>query len=313
MKNALNMQRQDRRSVILYGVVAVLAIGYSLALFFQPTTAASAAVFNISNAALAILKITIAMPIILVWFLGAASIAGSLRHADGSPHQELKRRYRSLAYALGFLVSGLIVGAMFGEIRSYYPNSASVQRIGTILANYMYVFPPLVGFWLLYHGMRSDTERKEFTNQNRIVAAILVGIIGILWMTLIFTNEGRQTSSLAGLSPSFYLSDGAIIASIIMPTLLSWFFGIRAALALSDLYMQDSDRWHVFSRLIAGIWLLIFSYIIILGLLSAGGARLLALGLTGILVAIYLFLFVLLAAHWMIASSIKELDADTVL
>lgn len=300
-------RKPERRAVILYGIVTVLAIGYLFGTFFQPAPTGPQAL-EIGDTARAILKVTVVAPIILVWFLGVASILGSLRLSDTIANEDTKKRYRLFAYAILFLVSGLIAGIILGEIRSYYPDAAQVQRAMTILANYTYVFPPLVGFWLLYGSAHTDS--KTAFGQNDVVAAVLSAIVGALWTGIIFTNAVRQTSLVAGVSPSFYLGDGVIVASIVIPTLLSWFFGIRSALAFSDVSVRNDKNRGAFSRMVLGIWLLIFSYIIILGLLSAGGERLFALGLGGILAAIYVFLLALLAAHWLIASGVEKLRPE---
>ncbi len=305
-------QEYKKRAMLFYGITGVLSAVYAVSLFFQPDQSVSAA-FTLGENARKILRITFTVPIMLIWFLGTESILSSSFSAKKARSGAEKSLFRALSWGIGILLGGFVFGTFVGQLKSYFPDNESVRRMTTIIVNYTYVFPPLFGFWILSRAVnpaqRTATREREYNG----MAVFLAFLVGTFWAALIFTNTGRQVSRGVGLPPSFYISDILIVATIILPTLLSWFYGIAAALRLSDFSAEITERGRerVLSRLVFGIQLLIFSYILLFGLLSLGSTRLIGLGLVGVIIALYLFIAALLAAHWLISASIKNLGAVT--
>lgn len=304
-------QEHRKRAMLFYGIIGVFSAVYAVALFFQPTQTPASSSFVLSETARRLLQITFAVPVILIWFLGIESVLESSFYAKKARSETDKALFRTLAWGIGVLLGGFIFGTFVGQLKAYYPVNEFLRRMTTIIVNYTYVFPPLFGFWILSRAVnpahRSAMREREYNG----VAAFLTLLIGIFWVAVIFTNTGRQVSR-AGLPPSFYVNDFVIVATIILPTLLAWFYGIVAAFRLADFSAETTERGRerTLSRLVFGIQLLIFSYILLFGLLSLGSVRILGLGLGGVIMALYLFITALFVAHWRISASIKNLSKE---
>ncbi len=304
--------------MLFYGTTGVLAVLYAVLLFFQPDQPTSQ-IFVLSKTARAFLQITFAAPIILIWFLGTGAVLESSMHAEKTRVHVQKVLFHALAWGIGILLLGFIFGVFVGQIKSYYPSSAYFYRMATIIVNYTYVFPPLFGFLVIFRAAGSVQKEYAFNDsqsdtENSIVASTMTTLIGVFWIALIFTNTGRQVSQTDNLPPSFYISDFTIFSTIVAPTLLAWFYGIAAAFHLADFSMErgDGQRTRALSQMVSGIWLLIFSYILLFGLLSAGASRLVGLGLGGVVAALYIFIFALLVGHWRIAAAVKKISTEEI-
>jgi hypothetical protein len=218
--------------------------------------------------------------------------------------------FRLLGWGVGILLCGSIAAILVGQIKNYYPSDELMKRAVTIVTNYIYVVSSLIGFGVIHRASLANHQRKTGRpNQNTFIVICLTAVIGLLWAALIFTNASRQISAVPGAAPSFYINDWLIVATIIIPTIVGWFFAVMSALILSDTgpTAVDERRRRQFSRLTIGIWLLLFGFIILNGILSIGAERFMSVGLSGVLIIIYVFVLAVLAAYWGISSSIKNL------
>src|SRR3989344_8109916 len=205
---------------------------------------------------------------VVTWILGAVAVWQAWYFSQTTNKGEFDTIFKNLSFGVGILLSALIVATLIGQIRTYHPGNEDIRRVVTIAVNYVYVFAQFLGFWFFYKGFAVKEKKPGVYNHNIIVGIILTLVIGSFWVALIFSNPTRQVSGGPGITPSFYISDLLIIATIILPTLLGWFFGITSSLRLADFSIEASDVNYqkAFSKLVSGVWLLILGFIILLGI-----------------------------------------------
>jgi hypothetical protein len=288
-------------------VILSLVIGYVI-LFFNTPEQPNTSGLEIGEQTRLILRMSILVILLLIWFFGSLAVVRSFAYAKETKNDRFKALFRSIGAGMMVLTGGSIITSFVGQIRSYNPYNAEMHRAITILLNYLYVFIPFISFWYIYCAVSHKYHARLLRNKNIIVGATITAVIGIFWMALIFTNPERQSSELN--SPSFYINDTLIIFTIVIPTILAWFFGVMATLRMSDIAVETQNvlQKHALSKIIIGIWLLIFDNILLSGLLSVGIDRLVIIGTNGIIIIVYVFVFINLFAYQRISSGIKEMS-----
>jgi hypothetical protein len=301
--NMKKIFRHIRTIIILF-----LAIVY-IVLFFNTPEQPPVSGFEIGEQTRNILKMSIIGIFLLTWFLGMLASIRSFDYAQKTHNEKFKILFHALGIGILVLVVGSAITSFVDQIRNYNPENEEIHRNITIVLNYLYVLIPLISFSHLYCAISHKYLKVKLShNKNFVVGVAITVAIGSLWTALIFTNPARQGTGLN--SPGFYINDTLIIFTIIIPTIFSWFFGVMSTLRMSDIAteIQETLKKRAFSKIIVGVWLLIFDNILLSGLLSVGVDRLMIIGTSGIIVIIYLFVFINLIAYHRLSSGVKEMS-----
>lgn len=299
--------KYDRIPIV---ITILLWVCYLVISLTTPTTQNQA--FQLSALQRYILQFTISVPLLAIWLSGIISGHQLHNYAEHLEDQDLKVTFTRLSRGIYFLVLGSILTTILGSVRSRFLSDFSVQMTLTVINNYLYVFMPLIGLSLILQSAIELAKSNRASNLTffRVAAAALIPIlatVGHVW--LISTNPSRQISTLAGVSPSYYLPDYLIYSTIVIPSFITWLIG---SLAISYLrlyrrlvagYIYQSSA----SFFTAGLVLIIVSSVILQLLLSVGSTRLLALGLTPILAVVYLFIIFQTIGYLLIWRSAKKL------
>ncbi|HSH31385.1 MAG TPA: hypothetical protein VK963_01830, partial [Candidatus Saccharimonadales bacterium] len=296
---------------LLYPVVFVLWDAY---LFFsiQSPLSSSSARLNLSETTIALLRLTIAVPYLLIWLAAAyafVKVKGYAQTIKGSPEAPA---FRNIAYGVLALLMGLMAAALLGLVNNFYRNQPSLDAALTIATKYSYVWPYLLAFGLLATGAnRLARQHHGFILPLRRFLAYLVpvAVFAYVWLDLIFTNSARQTPVAAGESATYYLRDSLIVLTIVMPSLVTWGLGLYTALSLRHYHRQVKGTIYkkFLSYLVAGVTGVTLGSILLQALLSLGTGRLIGLGLGRMLGVIYLFLAIQLVGFLYIARGAKKL------
>ncbi len=301
------MPKLIQNKYIFPSIVFILTIAYAYLTLNSPVSKITPPVFQISPIYTIILRLSFVILLGLAWFFGSIAARRGIMFARETKEQDLQKFLFNLSVGFTILLLGYVIATFVGQIRTYHPDDPIIARNVTIIVNYIYVCVQLFGFWFIYKGIEKKVSNH---NKNIIVGSVITIIIGVLWIGLIFTNPTRQISQTSHILPSYYISDFLIIYTIILPIIIGWFFGIMASFDLADLSVESANLsiQKSFSKLVSGVWLLILSYIVLFGILSVGAQRLLAVGLTGILFIIYVFIFIILLSYIYVGKSLKNLQ-----
>jgi hypothetical protein len=296
------------RKIVLCTVLLLVSGAYAYLTFATPSKPAAPG-FDLHEPWKTVIQITLMLPIILSWAFGAFAVEYLMTAARRTSEPKSALMLRRLGYGVLALVIGSWITTVISQVRNvFFANDAFLSMVATIATNYAYVVFPLLGFTLIYLASLNRAPQKDARQQSWPPALLLIGILGTLWVGIIFTNGARQTSNYAYGQPTYYLSDPLIVLTLITPTLAAWLLGITGALNFSDLESGGSAaNRKAFTQIVHGLLIAVFNSMILNGLLSAGSERLIGGGLAFLLAIIYVFVFFAVVSYWMICRGAKNL------
>lgn len=308
-----NSNIKQKRYFTFAGVASLL---YLCLTFFAPQMTNNT--FNFSPLQILLLKITIAFPYIATWWFAVYGLSKLEQYIAIAKEENATMVLLLSSFRTGLLwiVTSTIIVALIGVIRPYFATNTDISPFFTILTNYLYVFPQLIGFFLIYRGvtqLQASKEMSEHKHTSYLLTTLVVFFIASIYLFLIATNPTRQFSSDPAIPATYYLPDVLILFTIILPILGSWWLGFSAAFTMSDIipYLTRAELYKGLTRIVYGIWSIIFTSILIQALLSLGGTRLYGLGIGVILLVVYIFVLLQGIGYLFIALGSKTLQKST--
>jgi len=290
-------------------VVLIIFIIYAVLTFITPQTATSQEHFQISNTALFWIRVSVIVPYFLMWFTAFYSMRSLQLVGKKAGEFATIAKWFSLGFLL--LLLGTITTTILGAVQSLLVfSSPSFLPILTILINYLYTFLPLGAFLCMYQGLKKSEQPDTFPTKQSdgamIQSILTVVVIGLAYIPLILSNPNRQIAFSVDSPASYYLPDFLIIITLVLPILVGWALGIVVALKLNRMFLAF-DLPHA-GTFVNGIFLVIFSSMILQAILSLGTARLYEFGLGIILILIYILIFFQTAGYVLTARGVRSFD-----
>ncbi len=301
-----------RQQWVLYGTAFFASLFYALLTYLAPQAGNS---FGLSKLKLLLLQLTIVIPYALTWFFSAYGLStlGCYIEAAKSENIALVNLLRNFKTGLLWIVSGTILSAIVGGIKMFFMTDNNILPPMTIVINYLYIFPSLIGFIAIYRGVLQLRLSKEVSG-NKPVSYIFTTFIVLLisgsYVYLLYTNPTRQFSADPTIPATYFLPDSLILITIVLPIIVSWWLGFYSVFTMSDLvpYLTGVGIFKGLTRILYGTWSIIFASIIIQALLSLGTARLYSVGLTILLLVIYMFIILQGMGYLLIALGSNSLQ-----
>lgn len=267
---------------------------------------------HISQQTLNILRLSFAIPYLLIWLSAAYSYIKIKRYAAAISPSNESSAFRKVGTGILLLLCSLVISTFASTSRNIMVDNAQMRPILTILTNYAYVFPYLFAFILLYKSTKEfglQNPNLKFTARNCIHYGIPLILLAYVWLELIFTNPYRVVPGNASKFASYYLKDSLLILTIVIPSLISWFIGLLSVIKLKIYYKKVSGKIYkrALSSLVNGLSGVIAASVFLQALLSLGPQRLLDLGLEKLLGFIYLFLIIQALGFYFIARGASNL------
>jgi len=270
--------------------------------------------FKLTQLQIFLIQFTVTVPYIITWFLaiyGLSTLADYLE-VQKDNHSNIHILLRSFLKGLSWIIMGTILVTLIGGVKQYFTSNSSILPLFTIVTNYLYVFPLLLGFITMYLSVRQLRTSEEIPNSKRSgyeLNTIIVVLLGSFYLFFLSTNTSRQFSTLPLLPPTYYLPDWAILLTLVIPILVTWWLGFFIAFTISDIipYFTQPELFKGVTRIVYGIWSIIFTSIILQGLLSLGSTKLYSAGLIAILSVIYIFIIIQGLGYFSIALGCTDL------
>ncbi len=299
-----HQSHQSNRNWFTYSLVLILWLAYTF-LTFQAPQANSNQQFNLTPTQLSLLKLTIVLPYLAIWFAAAFGLLRFKRYVSTIFESPDGHALSKIGTGLDLLVFGLIFSAVLGATRSFFLDAPNLLRTVAILINYSYVLIPLAAFWMLFSGSRDlllQLKGVSISNTKKVILLTILGLLAIIYLWLIVTNTT--------VSATYYMPHILVLLTIGLPALVSWGLGLLSALHIQTyaekvpgvIYRQ------ALAKFVYGIYSVIAGSILLQALLSLGTQKLLGLGLAQILGIVYLFLIVQGLGFFLIAIGSNKLS-----
>lgn len=302
---------KDHAWFFYVGVVALSAIYVYLSI--SAPLSPSAERLGITSWMLTIIYVTFLIPYVSVWFLAVQSII-NLKRLQQLQNAPLNKGYGLMSLGLTFLILGMISTAFISLAGNYNRENTSMVVTVNILNNYIQILFPLLGFFILFQAAKisANNTQKKFSEDD-FVSLIVTLILAVLYTALVFTNPSRQVSLDPVLQPTYYISDPLIVATIIIPSAISWFYGIRASYVMGVAETETRQPASTVALLGTSFWFIVVASILLQALDALGTERFLQVGRGLTLALIYLFLVAICFGYWQLNRAIKKLikNSDT--
>lgn len=291
-----------------YLVVITLWSAYAIATLVAPNTTSGP--LRVSTENLFLIRLSIAIPYLLIWLAATYSFIKIRRYSLTIAPSKESTAFKYIAYGILLLLLSLSMTTLVSTTRTALVNHEELRAPLTILTNYLYIFPYLGAFALLFTGAYKLNSYLSLEHFKRYaIYAIPFLLFAYFWLESIFTNQFRVNPPPEAQLATYYLKDSLLVLTFVFPGLIAWSLGFLAALRLKEYHakVQGSLYRSVLSSLVYGIIGVIIASIFLQALLSLGIQRLVDLGLSRILLLIYLFLLIQGIGFLSISNGAKKL------
>jgi hypothetical protein len=272
-----------------YFFIVACWVVYAALSIFAPNIANQR--YNLSQPALLLLRLTIIVPIHLIWLMAAHGAVAFKNYAlsiDGGRESEaINLIANGLLWTIGYLVINAVVGA----VAPYFASSPTYDQI-IVFRDHIAPIASLIAFVLIYQGSHRLRDIAKFETWTRETAWIMVvySLFAFIFV-LQFASTPILEGHVAGRTSTSIVPHSILLFTMIVPLLCSWFFGIVATINITKyarnvkgvLYRQ------ALQDLVKGLWLVI-GFLIVIQMLTFAAKYFASLNLGTILGIVYLLL-----------------------
>ncbi len=295
-----------------YGLWAGLSALYLLLILIIPPNASTLLRYGLTPTKAKLISVSVALPLIGIWYAAFYGFITFKRYAymihkskDGRALSILARGLMCLALSLP-LIS--LITSIFNYLATTHPH---LQPTTVIITNYMSLALFLFAFYFIYIGARELVTirkmRSKYVQQEQLGTMAFV-VVSAFYSYVTLVNPARQFPTEGVPRAAYYLADLPLILTIIIPYIVVWYFGMKAAYYIG-LYRQKISGTlyrQALGRLAAGIALVIISSMLVRFLVSIT-TLVNSLTLKLLLFVLYLLLLLIFVGYMFIASGAKKL------
>lgn len=309
---AVKLAEKAVKSHPLYLAILGFWIFYIYFTFTSPSDTTAQKLLNISDLQVNLIRITVGIPYLLIWLSAAFSFVKIKRYAVAIAPSRESKAFNNIATGVLILLGSLILTTIFSMLRNYFIDMPEIRPILTVLTNYAYVIPYLIAFGFIFYGstkLYKTIEEVKIPTKTILLYAVPFVIFTYVWLESIFTNEFRIIEPASNIGASYYLKDSLLVLTIVIPSLMCWGMGFLAFIKLRIYLLKVKGLIYkrALKSFVYGFAGIIFASIFLQALLSLGPRRLLDLGLSNLLIIIYLFLIIQGIGFFFVAKGAKNL------
>jgi len=297
----------------------LLILLYTWISFSLPVNYESLHQLHISLNSLRVIDLALFIPIFAIWYIAFYGFSSFKIYAEKIENYPDGKGFSIIADGLVVIGLGLILTSFVSSAVSYFTtqNLGDVPR-AVIVSNYVSVLVPLLAFTFIFVGARNliKISKIKFSAKNTIPFYLLVIILGVIFAWVAIHNPAKDIEATATRHGLYYLPNYLIVITIVIPYIISWFLGIKAAFMLN--YYKNKTKGIIYKRSLSylsrGVILVVISEIATQFLnvfnneineqLNQHGASFLG----PILLIIYVLLVLIAAGYVLIAMGAKELN-----
>jgi hypothetical protein len=276
---------------LTYLAVVVCWITYAVLTLFAPHSANAR--FHLAEPELALLQLTVIVPLHLIW-LAAAYGTVMFKHYAQVIHDGLEApAFNHIANGLLVTITYLIANTLLGAVIPFLAHSRLLDVI-VIVRDHITPIGALIGFYLLYRGSHQLRSAAKFTTWTKTALWLLVGF-GLFSAAFVldFTLSPNPPSS-GNPSSLSLLPHALLVFTLVLPYLAGWFMGLLASVNIAKYSRHVNGVLYrrALRDLRRGIWgVILFGVALQILTFSARFLTNLSLGWTLLLVYILLLLY----------------------
>jgi hypothetical protein len=220
---------KSKHIVITFFALAAIYIGITL---FAPVDEKSVNRYNLSATEIKALSLTVIVPYILIWSAAAYGYWRLKVYADKISKSNDGTALRSIADGLLLLALWLPISAILSSgSRRLYRDDPNLIEPSIIITNYTNVIIAFFAFYLIYKGaskLPNVLKQLNIGFNRQTIFWPLYAAIGAIFTYFTLRNPARQHPTEQVSIATYYLPDWLLITTIIIPSLVILYFGLRA-------------------------------------------------------------------------------------
>jgi hypothetical protein len=267
--------------------------------------------YNLTPAQINLLRLTITVPLLILWLAATRGVLSIYRY-ERHIRQSLEGQwFRYIRWGLTGLLLNLMLPSLIALPQQYHPQNQNLLRLTRIISNYTSLVLYLLAFGLLLYGSKKFVEYVggvQTLRWQRLVVLVGMAAVAVVYLWLISQNQYRSFSDNPLITPTYYLADWLIYATIFVPYVMAWLMGSWAIIYLVHVarYIDGAIYRRSFRYLAVGIAAVVLTAVWLQFLIQT--SALLGGGTLGvILVIIYGLLLIMAVSYLSIARGAKEL------
>lgn len=230
----LNTSKNSTEYIYWIGLLLIWGI-YSY-YTFQTSSQKAMIKYNLGSFQLSMLRISVVVPMLFIW---SAILYSFLKLHDYS-QKIIKSKdgvgFRFISNGIFFILLSSIVSSYLSLYIQFVPGNQIFLRDLRILNNYIQVVFSLLSFYLIWKGSKKFVDMvnagKKVNKQRPYVIFSLV-LISLPYIYFVFQNSVRSFSSSPDIISTYNLPDILIFPTIVLPYIISWWFGIMSVVNMS--------------------------------------------------------------------------------
>lgn len=292
----------------IFIVVILIYIVTSLVLASVHTLEAH---YHVSSVMAQFIDLTIYLPVAVIYSLAFYGFSRVYAYARKIKPSREGKMFRILAWGLGILayVSPL-AGTLSAILNRIATNHPSFLPTTTILNNYISIIISLLAFLCIGFATfeLASSVKARASYASVLILGFVLALLGVGFCYLLLTNGLEWGASLSITRRIYYLPPAALVLTVTLPYIFTWFLGLLAA---SNLYLYNREvpgaiyKKH-FNKLSYGFGLVIMASVLI-QYITALSSRVVGLRIGPLLLIIYPLLAFLSIGYIFIALGAKSL------
>ncbi len=284
---------------------------YIVLLLVIPPDATTLTRYDLSVTDARILSLVVILPYIAIWFAAFYGFIKVKEYAWVIRGTKDGKGWAQIGDGLMVIAVSLPLTAIAATMRSYLATQDSSLRPSlTIIYNYLALGLVLLGFYLISRGAQGlmGTVKKHKLTGLQWLQAVAAVSFCILYAMAVMTSPSRNIAEAGNSTSTYYLPDWLLFATIVVPYLLVWFFGFRAAFFLRQyrrgakglLYKQALQYFSSGTVFIVGS-------LILIRVLNSMSSLFHDVSLRALLLILYVFLVIVGVGYLYVALGAKKL------
>ncbi|MDF2461321.1 MAG: hypothetical protein K0S68_724 [Candidatus Saccharibacteria bacterium] len=289
-----------------YAAVVLAWLVYALLTLFAPEI--SNRRFQLSDSALLLLRLTIIVPIHLIWLLamrGAVAFKNySALIAGGKESKAIDLIANGLLWTIGYLILNSVLSAT-----TPFFAGTSVFAPLVIIRDHLAPFFSLIAFFLIYRGSHLLRDIAGFTTWTRGTAWIVAAYSVFAFLFVLqFATAPILDGAAAGRTATSIVPHNILLFTLIVPFLSAWFMGVAALINISKYarHVKGVLYRSALVNLVRGL-IVVIGFSISLQLLNFSAKYLATLQIGAILLILYALMILYATGFFLVANGARKL------